>query len=513
MTTILGRLLGARNSIESPATPLTSTTLLDWMNGGTPNASGVTVNEKTALGMPAVWRAVNLIAGTAASLPLHAYREADDVRLPLGDGAQAARLLANPHPDMTKYELWELVYSHMLLWGNAYLLVLKNPNRQVTELWPIHPSRVRAGRDSAGVKWYEVDGEGGRAGSVYSDQQMLHIPGFGYDGICGVSPIRLAAQGIGMAMAAEQFGAKLFGSGSLMSGILQTDQRLDARQADEVKTRWKAKMSGLQGAHDVAVLGSGVKFQQLSIPPGDAQFIESRRFQIAEIARIFGIPPHMLADTEKSTSWGTGIEQQSIGFVVYTLRPWLTRVEQRVTRLLKPGPVYARYAVEGLLRGDSAQRAAFYQQMWNIGVFSTNDIRRLEDFEPVEGGDVRYRPLNMGELGEPNPEPEPAPDPAALVADAMARMAGGLPAPVTNHVVNVPETHVHNTVEAARAPDVHVAAPVTVQPAAVTVQPPAVNVAAPAVHMHERSLPRRVKTVERDAQGNILRTVEEDAPE
>lgn len=433
MTTILSRLLGVRNSVENPATPLTSATILDWL-GGPPNASGVTVNEKTALGMPAVWRAVNLIAGTAASLPLHAYREADDVRLPVGDGSQSARLLANPHPDLTKFELWELVYSHLLLWGNAYLLVLRNQNRQVTELWPLHPSRVKVGRDSEGVKWYQVDGEDGRP---YSDQQIMHIPGFGYDGVCGVSPIRLAAQGIGLALAAEQFGAKLFGSGSLMSGILQTEQRLNPEQADNIKTRWKAKMAGLQGAHDVAVLDSGIKFQQLSIPPGDAQFIESRRFQIAEIARIFGIPPHMLADTEKSTSWGTGIEQQSIGFVVYTLRPWLTRVEQRVTRLLQPSKVYARYAVEGLLRGDSQQRAAFYQQMWNIGVFSTNDIRKLEDFAPVEGGDVRYRPLNMGELGEPNPEPEPQPAPAELVADAMARMAESIP-PAPAPIINLP---------------------------------------------------------------------------
>lgn len=433
MTTLLGRLLGVRNSVESPTTPLTSATILDWL-GGPPSQSGITVNEKSALGMPAVWRAVNLIAGTAASLPLHAYRTADDVRLPVGDSSQSSKLLATPHPDLTKFELWELVYSHLLLWGNAYLLILRNQNRQVTELWPLHPSRVKVGRDSEGVKWYEVDGEQGRP---YSDAQIMHIPGFGYDGVCGVSPIRLAAQGIGLALAAEQFGAKLFGSGSLMSGILQTEQRLNPEQADNIKTRWKAKMSGLAGAHDVAVLDSGIKFQQLSIPPGDAQFIESRRFQISEIARIFGIPPHMLADTEKSTSWGTGIEQQSIGFVVYTLRPWLTRVEQRVSRLLQPSAVYARYAVEGLLRGDSAQRAAFYQQMWSIGVFSTNDIRRLEDFEPVEGGDTRYRPLNMGELGKPNPEPEQGPAPAELVADAMARMAESIPA-VPAPIINLP---------------------------------------------------------------------------
>jgi HK97 family phage portal protein len=149
----------------------------------------------------------------------------------------------------------------------------------------------------------------------------------------------------------------------------------------------------------VIVLDSGAKFHQLSIPPADAQFLESRRFQIAEIARMFGVPSHMLMDTERSTSWGTGIEQQSIGFVVYTLRPWLTRVEQRVSRLVRPHAAYARYAVEGLLRGDSAQRAAFYKAMWEIGVYNTNEIRALEERSPVDEGNTRYRPLNMGELG------------------------------------------------------------------------------------------------------------------
>ncbi|HEY9416864.1 MAG TPA: phage portal protein [Pseudonocardia sp.] len=398
-----------RASIESPAVPLTSTTLLELFGGPKVHA-GVAVNEQGSLGMPAVWRAVNLIAGTSASLPLHAYRYSDDIRVRVGSGSQAAQLLNNPHPDMTPFELWEQVYAHIALWGNAYLRVLRNRLGQITELWPIHPGRVRAGRESeTGTKVYLIDGD---IDQEWTDKQILHIPGFGYDGVCGVSPIRAARQGIGLALAAEQYGAQLFGSGSLASGILQTEQRLDGPQADALKARWKAKVGGLEKAHDVAVLDSGVKFQQLSIPPEDAQFIESRRFQISEVARMFGVPPHMLMDTEKSTSWGTGIEQQGIGFVVYTLRPWLTRVEQRVTKLLQPQSVYARYSVEGLLRGDSQQRAAFYKQMWEIGVFSTNDILQLEDRAPIgPDGDVRYRPLNMGELGQPDPEPAAAPVP------------------------------------------------------------------------------------------------------
>lgn len=411
MTTLLGMLRGnPRAQVESPAVPLTSTTLLDFLSGPKVHA-GVAVTEKSSLGMPAVWRAVNLIAGTAASLPLHAYRQDGDVRQPVLTG-NAAELLDNPHPDMTPFELWELAYGSLCLWGNTYFHKLRDQTGRLRELWWIAPNRVRAGRSSVdGSKVYELDGN---LDDPHTDDTILHIPGFGYDGICGVSPIRLARQGIGLALAAEEFGARLFGSGSLASGILQTEQRLDQASADALKARWKAKVSGLGNAHDVAVLDHGAKFQQLTIPPEDAQFIESRRFQVAEVARMFGVPPHMLMDTDKSTSWGTGIEQQTIGWVVFTLRPtYLTRVEQRLTKMLRPQAVYARYSLEGLLRGDSAARAEFYTKLWTLGVLSTNDIRRLEDMPPVEGGDVRYRPLNMGRLGETDGAQEGVPADAA----------------------------------------------------------------------------------------------------
>lgn len=396
--TILGRALATapRASIQNPAVPLTSATILEYVGGDASTNAGVSVSETGSLGLPAVWRAVNLIAATIASLPLHAYRSDGPVRVQVNTG-QAASLLAAPHPDMTPFELWEMVLAHQLLWGNAYLRKLRNGLGQTAELWPIHPARVKAGRTSeTGVKVYAIDG--GR--EVHTDETILHLPGFGYDGICGVSPVRVARQGLGLALAAEEYGAKLFGSGSLATGILQTEQRLKPEQADALQQRWAAKRSGMSSAHQTIVLDSGAKFQQLSIPPEDAQFLQSRSFQVSEVARIFGIPPHMLMDTDKSTSWGTGIEQQTIGFVVFTLRPWLTRIEQRLTAMLRPQAVYAHYAVEGLLRGDAAARASFYNTLWNLGALSTNEIRALEERPPVDGGDVRYRPLNMGQLGE-----------------------------------------------------------------------------------------------------------------
>ncbi len=414
--TLLGSVLGARNAIEAenPLLPLTSERLLEFL-GTEQSYSGKSVNEVTALGMSAVWRAVQVSTSVPAALPFQAFVQEGDRRVRAT--GQLADLMDDPHPDMTKFELWQTVHVHRRLWGNAYVRKLRNQLGQVVELWPIHPGRVRVGRESeGGRKVYVIDG----GKEVLSDVQVLHIPGMGYDGICGVSPIRAARQSIGMALAAEEYGAKLFGSGSLATGILQTEQRLTQNQADNLAKRWKDKHGGLASAHGTIVLDKGAQFHQLTIPPGDAQFLESRRFQVVEVCRWFGIPPFLMFETEKSTSWGTGLEQQALGWVKFDLQPDLVSVEQRVTKhVLRPSKAYARHALEGLLRGDSKARAEFYRSMWNLGALSTNEIRAYEDLEPVEGGEVRYRPLNMGELGTTdtgatapsNPAADPVTDP------------------------------------------------------------------------------------------------------
>jgi HK97 family phage portal protein len=230
---------------------------------------------------------------------------------------------------------------------------------------------------------------------------MLHIPGLGYDGITGCSPVRLASQGIGLAQAAEKSAARLFGSGNMIGGVLQTEQRLDPDQAARLKERWKAKMSGVHNSHEVAVLDSGASFKPVQMPNTDAQFLESRQFQVTEIARMFGVPPFLLMSTEKSTSWGTGLEQQAQGWVTFDLNPtWLTPTEQRVTKELLPRALYANYQMGGLLRGDSAARATFYRAMRDIGAYSANDIRALEEMPPLaENGDVYLQPMYMAPLG------------------------------------------------------------------------------------------------------------------
>jgi HK97 family phage portal protein len=385
-----------RSDVENPLRPLTDLTLLDAL-AGPKGAAGVTVTPKTSLTMSAVFRCVTLISSVSSALPLKTYKRGsrDEV---------TSLLLDNPHPDLTPLELWRLTYVHRCMWGNAYLQKVRDRGGRLTWLYPISPDRVKVGRvrysaaNPSGKIFRVTDDDGQEHPMTTAD--IFHLPGLGYDGLTGCSPIRLASQGIGLGLAAEEYGARLFGSGSLMSGILQTEQRLEQDQAEALKSRWKAKVAGLGRSHEIAVLDSGAKFQSVTMPNSDAQFLESRVFQTSEVGRFFGVPAFLLGMTEKSTSWGTGLEQQATGWVVFDLNPqWLAPTEQRITKELTGSGVYAKYSAQGLLRGDSAARAAFYRVMREVGAFSANDIRDKEDLPPVDGGNTYLQPLNMAPLG------------------------------------------------------------------------------------------------------------------
>ncbi|MFE7347517.1 phage portal protein [Streptomyces fimicarius] len=408
-----------RASIENPAVPLTDQSLAEWM-GGTPTDAGVPVSERSSLHTPAVWRAVALIAGVSAALPLHTYKTGTKDRAD-------SPLLDDPHPELTPLELWRLAYVHRVLWGNAYQQKMRAPSGQVKELWPIGPDRVDVKRVKPkdgvpGGKRFFVTDDWGVVHALTS-YDVMHIPGLGYDGLKGLSPVALAAQGISLAQAAEKGAARLFGRGNLMSGVLQTEQRLTADQAKALKAGWRAKIGGIENAHEIAVLDSGASFQPVTMPLKDSQFLESREFQITEISRMFGVPPFLLMATEKSTSWGTGLEQQAQGFVTWDLAPtWLAPTEQRISKELLPvGKEYAKYQLGGLLRGDSSSRATFYRAMRDTGVMSANDIRALEDLPPISGpeGDTYLQPTYMAPLGS-NPL---ANDGGAVPARAAALMA------------------------------------------------------------------------------------------
>ncbi|MET9957041.1 phage portal protein [Streptomyces sp. NPDC006339] len=388
-----------RRSVENPATPLTSASLAPLLGGGVPLESGEVVTETNSLRMPAVWRAVAVVANVSAALPLHVYTAGTKDRA-------TVELLENPHPELTRFELWRLVYVHRLLWGNAYLQKVRNRAGTVVQLWPVRPDRVQVDREqpsagNPGGKVFWVQTEDGPRVRLTS-KEILHLPALGYDGVTGCSPIRAAAQGIGLGIGAERSAARLYGSGNMISGVLQTEQRLQPDQAAALKASWRAKMGGSGAAHDVAILDSGASFQPVAMPYRDSQFLESRQFQVTEVSRMFGVPPFLLMSTEKSTSWGTGLEQQAQGFVTWDLSPtWLTPTEQRVTKELLPASQYAKYALQGLLRGDSEARAIFYRAMRDVGAFSANDIRSLEDMPPITDGtgDTYLQPMAMAPLG------------------------------------------------------------------------------------------------------------------
>lgn len=383
------------NPFENPSISLSDASLLTIF-GGQPTTSGVQVNEPGAVSTSiAVYRAIALLAGLVAGLPLQAFRVRDKVPVAV------AALTDHVEAPYTQYELWELVMTHLLGWGNSYCEKIRDRGGRIDSLRPIYPGQVKprllpAENGLPALKVFEVTREAGQPPEPLTTREIMHIPGLGYDGLLGLSPVGVARQAIGLGRAAEDLAGQLFSNGNLMSGILTTDKTLTQEQADALKSRWREKMQGAKHAHDVAVLDTGTKFQSLTISPEDAQFLETRRWQTIEIARLYGIPPHLLGDVEKSTSWGTGIEQQNIGLVLYTVRPWLHRVEQRVSReIVEPKTQIARFDVNALLRGDAAARAAYYMSGIQWGWLTRNEARAGENLQPIDGLDEPLTPLNM----------------------------------------------------------------------------------------------------------------------
>ena len=385
--TILSSML--RRSIEDPLRPLTDSALISVL-GGASTKSGVAVSEKTAVGKYiALYRAITLVSGSIASLPFGAHRAS-----PGGQPYQSA-LLQEPHPDMPPMEVWEHVFCSLLSAGYSASLKTRDSRDRITAIDPLPPRMVkrrhvsRTNKNPWGVEFDVTMDDNSKRTLTRWD--ILYIPGpFG-----GLSPIGVARESIGGSLAAEEYSSRLWASGSLMAGVLQTDASLDEEQAAALKTRWKEKVAGLAKAHEVAVLDRGAKFQSIAINPSDAQLIESREFGILMIAVLYGLPPHLIGLVDRTTSWGTGIEQQNIGLVVYTLTPWMTRVEQRVSRELLPPGVIADFDTKGLLRGDIKTRYEAYARGVVGGFLKPREARDDEGFERTEGDDRLYLPMNL----------------------------------------------------------------------------------------------------------------------
>lgn len=372
------------------------------------STSGKTVNERTALQTTAVYACVRILSETIASLPLHVYRYTEGGKAKDTEHVLYMLLHDEPNPDMTSFVFRETLMSHLLIWGNAYSQILRDRSGQVIGLYPLLPDQMSVHRSEKGKLYYvynryEEDNPNfqEKGSIVLSQEEVLHIPGLGFDGLIGYSPIALAKNAVGMTLACEEYGASFFGNGANPGGVLEHPGIL--KDPGKVRDSWNAVYQGTRNAHKVAVLEEGMSYKQIGIPPEEAQFLETRKFQINEIARLFRIPPHMVGDLEKSSF--SNIEQQSLEFVKYTLDPWVVRFEQALKKsLLLPEEKkthFIKFNVDGLLRGDYQSRMNGYAIGRQNGWLSTNDIRELEELNPIspeEGGDLYLINGNMTKL-------------------------------------------------------------------------------------------------------------------
>ncbi len=361
------------------------------------SGSGKAVNARTAIQMSTVYACVRVIAETIASLPLHVY-EGSDAGSNKATKHPLYRLIHDePNPEMTSFVWRETMLTHLLLWGNSYSQIIRNGRGQVVGLYPLLPDYMEVDRDAKGKLTYKYTNSEGTS-TWLRPEDVLHIPGLGFDGIVGYSPVAMEKNAIGLGISAEEYGSKFFSNGARPSGILTHPNTVKDPAA--LRASWNAAYGGAANASRVAVLEEGMTFAPLSMPNNEAQFLETRRFQVEEICRIYRVPPHMVGDLSRATF--SNIEHSSIDFAVHTIRPWLVRIEQAMNRALFPdrekGRFYVQFNLDGLMRGDYKSRMEGYAIARQNGWMSANDIRELENQNPIpaeEGGDAYLCNGNM----------------------------------------------------------------------------------------------------------------------
>ena len=373
----------------------------NFLFGGT--TSGKAVNERTAMQTSAVYACVRILAESVAGLPLHVYERTANGSKSTKPSHPLYRLLHDePNREMTSFVFRETLMSHLLLWGNAYAQIIRDGRGFPIALYPLLPDRMAVDRNESGELVYTYQSDKGQV--KLRRENILHIPGLGFDGLIGYSPIAMAKNAVGLALATEDYGATFFANGANPGGVLEHPGVIKPEQADRLRESWQSQFGGAN-AHKVAVLEEGLKFHQMSIPPEQAQFLETRKFQINEIARIFRVPPHMVGDLEKSSF--SNIEQQSLEFVKYTLDPWVVRWEQSLQQALilpsEKTTIFIKFNLDGLLRGDYQSRMQGYSTGIQNGFMSVNDVRGLEDMNLLtaeEGGDLHFVNGNMVKLAD-----------------------------------------------------------------------------------------------------------------
>lgn len=393
----------------------------EMVERATRTAAGVSVTEGNALRMTTVYACVRLLSESVASLPLHLYR-----RLPGGgkerltEDPRYALLHDQPNPLMSSFTFRETLQAHLETWGNAYAWIERSKGGKVAALWPLRPDKVEA----------KIDDRTGRLSYTYEFRgeklpeqpasSILHVPGLGWDGVKGYSPIGLMKNAIGMGLAAENYGSQFFGNAAMPSGILSTEQVLDDDAVERLKASWEA-MHGGDNKWRVAMLGGGLTWTSIGIKPEEAQFLETRGYTDAQIARAYNIPAWMVGVESKGSMTYSNVEQQGLMYVTHCLRPRLVRLEQEINRKLLPEPtLFVEFNVDGLARGDLKSRYQAYaiaEGRW----LTVNEIRELENRNPVEGGDEMRRPepaAPPAAEGDPDAEKDPPQDDPEDEADA-----------------------------------------------------------------------------------------------
>lgn len=363
---------------------------------GARTSAGPVVSEQSALQLSVAYACISILAQDVAKLPLHMFEETKaGGSQRVKDHPAAYALHSEANPTTSAFVFRECMQGHLGSWGNAYSNILRDRADRVIGFEIFTPERVRPLKANNGRTYYDVKDDNSNY-EAFSAEEILHIPGFGYDGLVGYSPIAMARQAIGLGLAVEEFGARWFGQGQKSGVYLSHPASLSDKAAKRLES-YMNDHGGLEHSHLVRVLEEGMELKHIHIPPDDAQFLQTRKFQIAELARFYRMPLHKLQEIDKAIK--ANIEQQSIEYVVDTLNSWLVRWEQELNRKLfrgrERGRFFVKFNTTALLRGDNEARAKFYQSAVGGPFMKPNEARALEEMNPVPGGDELLKPMNM----------------------------------------------------------------------------------------------------------------------
>lgn len=408
--------------------------IIGWM-GGQQHTAGVFVNEDTALNFSAVWAATRIISETVAGLPLFLYERQTDGGKRKADENPLYRIVHDePNDEMSKYTFFETLTAHVVNWGNAFSEIERAVARPAA-LHPITPDRARIYRDKSSGVVYDVRNDDGTSTRLLA-ADVLHVPGLGFDGLTGYSVIQKAAASIGVSIAAERYGGRFFSGDAKVAGVLSHPQKLSDQARENLRKEWRHMHGGPDKSGNIAILQEGMTYNSIGIAPEEAQFLGTRLFGIQEIARWYRLSPTLLGDLSHGTF--ANVEQESLNFVIFSITSWLRRWEAALNRSLlsskEKGKLFMEFLVDGLLRGDTASRFNSYAIARQWGWLSINDIRRLENMNPIdEGGDVYLSPLNMSDAADAGEIEQPNEDQDRMLAKLRDEVEGRTKAALQDH--------------------------------------------------------------------------------